>query len=1139
MSQIFQPNIHETEIADLVQRLPQRDEEAFWRERLRGINAPTLLGTLHQQATKSELCGRQEIFFTKSLNDSLDLLARKLELSRDTIYIAAWANLLNRYNAEESALFGVRLVTLQSNPERLWPVLLTFNHTRVVGDWLREIQKVRDDLRKREPVSERDLHLWCEVPPEQILIETLLDFTESNAALKPTQPLELRFSANENSIVLAYWTQHFTNDAIYRLGEQYICLLEQIATKSTQPITNLFILPEKQRNQILNEWNATSKAFPQYSGIHQLVEKKAEEIPDAVAVEFPREDAGILFERQLTYRELNFRANQLAHHLQKLGVRKDVIVGICAERSMEMVIAVLAVLKAGGAYAPLDPTYPEERVAFMVEDTNAPVILTQQKFAKLFSNVRSHVICLDSQWKQITNQSGANLSSQTERDDLAYLIYTSGSTGKPKGVAMRQGPLLNLLSWQLENWSGPTSARTLQFASLNFDVSFQEILSTWCSGGTLVLIADEQRRDSIALAHFLEQQRIERLFLPFVALKHLAEACEHEKLLPSRLREIITAGEQLQITPQISAFFERIPHCTLENQYGPSETHVITTHRLRGAPSRWPLLPSIGKPIANARVYILDRQKRPVPIGVPGEIYLGGVCLARGYLNRPDMTAEKFVADPFVSGSLVYKTGDVGRWLPDGNIEFVGRMDHQVKIRGFRVELGEIETILSKHPAVREAVVMARTATHGEKQLVAYLVSKNGTASQDELRGYLLQHVPSYCVPSAFMFLASLPVTPNGKVDRKALPEPQIIEESSSAVIKRPENPLELQLKLVFEKFLQRRPISTDASFFELGGDSLQALKLVVEIERATSKKLPLNILYQASTIQSLAQAIQKQSSHQTFSSLVPLQPHGKRRPVFLIHTTPGDVLGYGNLIYHLSGDQPCYGFQSLGFDRPELSHLTIQEMAAHYIKLLRQHQPRGPYILGGWCYGGVVAVEMAHQLRAAGQKVAPLLLIETPAPTPPLTNVRYYTRRIGCLLRMKPQQWHTYLNSKFQYYKGRRTADAMRFRRVDKAPDTESAVVEQKNQLLEKLEHVYCTNLRAWENYVPRFYPGKIILFNAAQQDPAIIQDPQYGWPALTSEIETHFIPGNHDTILMEPHVRVLAEKFNNCLIQAQTLAD
>ncbi len=1130
MSQLFQATHHDTEIADLVQRLPKVEEESFWRERLRGVSVQTVLANPRQSGSFSqkEFC-RTQFQLPKQLSDSLARLEQKFELSRDTIYIAAWANLLGRYSGGQRALFGVRFLSLQSKPECVWPFLVSIDKGAVVSDWLRETQKYRDDVKKREAVSERDMRLWCEAPAGQVLIETMLDFTGERLATDPSQPVEVRFTQDGSSFEVANRTAWLSHDMARRLAEQFLYCIQEFAAAPTQRLLEVNIVPKQQLHQLLREWNATARQYRRYGGLQELFEEKTLEFTSRIAVDFPGQG-------RITYGELNQRANRLARHLQKLGIGPDVVVGICSERSVEMLIGVLAVIKAGGVYAPLDPTYPQERLSFMVEDTKAPVILTQSKFAQNLIKTGAQIFCLDTDWQQLRSEDSDNLQPQVNEDHLAYLIYTSGSTGKPKGVAMRQGPLVNLLLWQLENWSGPAAARTLQFASLNFDVSFQEIFSTWCSGGTLVLVSDEIRRDANALARYLRENQVERLFLPFVALKHLAEACEREKVYPSTLREVITAGEQLQITPQISSLFTKLPDCTLENQYGPSETHVVTAYRLSGKAADWPALPSIGKAIANTRVYLLDEQRRPVPIGVAGELYLGGVCVARGYLNRPELTAEKFMVDPFDPTSRVYKTGDLGRWLPDGNIEFLGRIDHQVKVRGFRVELGEIEAALSNHTGVREAVVIARDNEHGVKQLIAYVVSNNGPLAAADLRAFLTQRMPSYCVPSAFVTLPALPLTPNGKVDRKALPAPTETEEIVGEV-KMPRDPLEMQLKLVFERFMGRRPIGIDVSFFELGGDSLQALKLIVEIERATGKKLQLNILYQAPTVEALADAIRKETSHSEFSSLVPLQPTGKRLPLFLIHTTPGDVLGYGNLVYHLDSAQPCYGFQSLGFEAPELSHTRIEDMAAHYVRQLRKIQPHGPYFLGGWCYGGVVAVEMAHQLRAAGEKVAPLLLIETPAPAPGFSNIYYWTRRVARLLCMHPKEWRTYLTAKYRYYKGRRTEDEMRFKRVDqeKAVTVDTKQIEETNRLLAKLEHVYHANMKAWQEYRPRFYPGKVVLFNAVEQDPAIIRDPKYGWPGLATKIETHFIPGNHDTILMEPHVRVLASKIKECLQREQ----
>jgi amino acid adenylation domain-containing protein len=452
------------------------------------------------------------------------------------------------------------------------------------------------------------------------------------------------------------------------------------------------------------------------ASIHRLFEFQVEQTPTAKAVVFGSQ--------QLTYQELNERANQLAHHLINLGVGSDALVGICVERALEMVIGVLGILKAGGAYVPLDPAYPKERLAFMLEDARVPVLLTQAHLAESLPEHQSHSICLDADWELIAQQSQENLCTVVTPDNLAYVIYTSGSTGTPKGVAMCHRPLTNLLHWQLENSTVSHGAKTLQFAPISFDVSFQEMFSTWCSGGTLVLISEEVRRDAVALLDFITQESINRLFLPFVALQQLAEVADTHETVATNLCEVVTAGEQLQITRQIVNWFAKLKNCTLHNHYGPSETHVVTAFTLTGTPESWPALPPIGCPITNTQIYLLDAQMQPVAAGTPGELYIAGIALARGYVNRPDLTAERFIPNPLniYPSDRLYKTGDLARYLPDGNIEYLGRIDHQVKIRGYRIELGEIEAALWQHPAVREAAVVAREDVPGDKRLVAYLV---------------------------------------------------------------------------------------------------------------------------------------------------------------------------------------------------------------------------------------------------------------------------------------------------------------------------------------------------------------------------------------------------------------------------------
>lgn len=484
------------------------------------------------------------------------------------------------------------------------------------------------------------------------------------------------------------------------------------------------LLTETERHKLLVEWNNTESDYPQDKCIHRLFEAIVERTPEAVAVVFEGE--------QLTYGELNARANQLAHYLQALGVGKEVLVGICMERSLEMVVGLLGILKAGGAYVPLDRAYPTERLALMLEDTQISVLLTQARLVESLPPHSSHVVCLDRQWQEMAFQGEETPISEVTPDNLAYVIYTSGSTGRPKGVAMSHCPLSNLIIWQRENSTLPMGAKTLQFAPVSFDVSFQEIFSTWCSGGTLVLISDRVRLDAFELLRFLAAQEINRLFLPFVALQQLAEVAVAQGAVVPTLREIITAGEQLQITRPIANWLTKLQNCTLHNHYGPSESHVVTAFTLTGSPSDWLALPPIGQPIGNTQIYLLDSQMQPVPPGIPGELYIGGIALARGYLNRPDLTAERFIPDPF-SDSLqarLYKTGDLARYNRDGNIEFLGRSDNQVKIRGFRIELGEIEVVLAAYPAVRQAVVKACEDVPSDKRLVAYIVPTSQESSQ-------------------------------------------------------------------------------------------------------------------------------------------------------------------------------------------------------------------------------------------------------------------------------------------------------------------------------------------------------------------------------------------------------------------------
>jgi amino acid adenylation domain-containing protein/thioester reductase-like protein len=648
---------------------------------------------------------------------------------------------------------------------------------------------------------------------------------------------------------LEYSTDLFDRDRIERLLGHFANLLEEAGADPGRPVSRLPLLTPAERRQI-TEWNGADSPELVPACVHEPVEVRARRHPEAVAALWAGPGAGSA--AALTYGELNRRANQLAHHLAALGVGPDSRVAICLERSLDMMIAVLAVLKAGGAYVPIDPEYPAERVAYMLADSESRVLLTQETIAPRLPESGARRVALDAESAAIAGRSGEDPRRQAGPDHLAYLIYTSGSTGRPKGVAMPHGPLANLFAWQERASAAGPGSRTLQFASLSFDVSCQEIFTTWWTGGTLVLIPQEVRRDPLALCRVLREERVERLFLPFVALQQIAEAVAHGAAVPERLEEIATAGEQLQITPSIVSWLSG-SRMRLSNQYGPSEGHVVTACALAGSPTSWPALPPIGRPIANVRIHLLDRHFEPVPAGIPGHLYIGGRQVVRGYHNRPELTAEKFVPDPASGepGARLYATGDLARWLSDGNIQYLGRIDQQVKIRGFRVEPGEVEALLARHTGIKEAAVVVQ-GEGGERRLVGYFAS-DGPLAPADLREQLRRELPDYMVPAILVRLDALPLTPSGKVHRASLPPPELAEVVEAVA---PRNAIEEIIAGIWIEILGVSRIDVHADFFELGGSSLTATRLVYAIRAALDVDIPLRALFATPTVAGLAEAV-------------------------------------------------------------------------------------------------------------------------------------------------------------------------------------------------------------------------------------------------------------------------------------------
>jgi len=672
---------------------------------------------------------------------------------------------------------------------------------------------------------------------------------------------------------LEYNTDLFDASTIARLAAHVVSLIAGALAGPERRLSALPLLSPAERWQLLGEWNDTFADSPG-ACLHLLFTAQAARTPDALAVTDGQGREG------LTYAELAHRADRLARHLRTLGVGPDVPVAVCLRRSPAMTLAVLAALAAGGAYVPVDPSYPRERLERMLAIARPRVLLTETGLREAIPAGDFAVLCLDDG----DARAGARveiaapaLAEVVRPDHLAYVIFTSGSTGVPKGVAMPHRSLANLMAWQLCLSALGPGARTLQFASLSFDVSCQELFSTWAAGGTLVLISEELRLDAAALLAALCDQGIERLFLPFVALQQLAEVAIERGVWPRALREVVTAGEQLQITKAVAELFNRVPECALFNQYGPAETHVVTAHALVGPARRWPALPPIGVPVTNARILLLDRAFGLVPAGVPGELWIGGDGLARGYLSRPDLTAERFVPDPYgEAGERLYRTGDLARWRADGNLEFLGRIDQQLKIRGFRVEPGEVEVVLAAHPEVRECVVLARPPLQNGQagaRLLAYVVAaQTGRLSAGALRDHLKGSLPEYMVPSAFVLLPALPLTPSGKVDRQALPAPEAEpggEEETAA----PLAPTAEILVGIWREVLGRERVGVRDDFFALGGHSLLATQVVSRVRAVFQVELPVRRLFETPTVEALARGVEEALAGEARLSVPPILP--------------------------------------------------------------------------------------------------------------------------------------------------------------------------------------------------------------------------------------------------------------------------
>jgi amino acid adenylation domain-containing protein len=852
---------------------------AYWKRQLQGAPPMLELYTDRPRPTVQTYRGAHvSVRLPKEISERIDALCRREGVTLFMTLLAAFKTLLYFYSRQADILVGAPIAN--RGRAGLEDLIGFFVNTLVLRTDLSGDPTFAELLaRVREVTLAAYAHqdipfdrLVEELQPERSLSHTPL--FQVLFVLQNTPATELKLSQLELEVLesesgtakfdlvlnltgtsdgvfgsLEYNTDLFEAATAERMVKHFSLLLESVVAAPEKRFSALSFLDEAERHQLLKEWNDTATVYDDQKCLHELFEAQTGRTPDHIAVIFEQQ--------QLTYRELNERANGLAHYLRTLGAGPDVPVAICVDRSPEMIVGVLGILKAGAACVPLDPFYPQERLAFMLDDVAAPILLTQSHLSEVLPPHAAHVVKLDTDLPGIGVQHAAPASGAT-LDNLLYVLYTSGSTGKPKGVAMPHRPLANLMAWHARDAGLPPIARTLQFASLNFDVSFQEIFTTLLTGGTLVLVSKQTQLDPMALWRVISEQKVERLFLPFVALQHMAEIAARQPEPPTSLKQVLTAGEQLQATPSITELFRRIDGI-LQNQFGPTEAHVVTAFSLPANISDWSPLPPIGRPIGNLQIYLLNDALQPVPSGVPGDLYIGGAGLARGYTGRPDLTAERFVPNPFNgSGERLYKTGDLARYLPDGNIEFLGRLDDQVKVRGFRVELGEIEAVLNRHRCVQEGVVTARADAPGGKRLVAYVIPRpETTISATDLREFLQKELPEYMVPSVYMMLEHLPLTPSGKVARRALPVPEQSRLETEESYVAPHTASEEKLAGIWADVLNLDRVGVHDNFFNLGGHSLLATQVIARSNESFGVEVPLRALFDKPTVAGLAEVFE------------------------------------------------------------------------------------------------------------------------------------------------------------------------------------------------------------------------------------------------------------------------------------------
>ncbi|GJD16857.1 hypothetical protein RIVM261_018130 [Rivularia sp. IAM M-261] len=1122
----------------------------YWKQQLKGELPVLQLPTDRPRPNVSTFTGAKQYFtFSTVLTNALKQLSQQADTTLFMSLLAAFNILLYRYTDQEDILIGSPIAN--RNRAELEGMLGLFVNTLMLRNNLSGNPSFREFLhRVREMTLDAYAHqdlpfeiLVEELQPERDLsrnplyeVMFVLQNTPSSVQEVPgltlrtldfdsgTAQLDIFLSMSESKEgltgCLEYNTDIFDSTTITQFIKNFQTLLENIVANPEQHLSELSLLSPSEQEQLLFKFNQTRIDYPQNVSLHELFEQQVKLTPDSVAL--------ISESEEVTYRQVNHKVNQLVYYLQKQGVTRETLVAICLERSIDMVVGILAILKAGGAYIPLDPSYPVERLSFMLSDCQSSLLISKQEILEKLSLSPAKTVCLDIHKEEIARESSENPINISSSNNLAYIIYTSGSTGTPKGVLGTHRGTVNGLHWLWRTYPFTQGEVCCQKTAISFVDSVWEIFAPLLQGIPTVIISNAIVLDPQLFIESLAHHKVTRIILVPSLLRLLLYNYSHLVKKLSQLKLWITSGEALSVK-LVQSFRELLPFAKLINLYGSSEVSANATYYDTFLLANQAHSVPIGRPIGNTQIYVLNRDLQPTPIGVIGELYVDGDGLAKGYLYRPDLTQERFIDNPFIPGNKLYKTGDIVRYLQDGNIEYLGRRDQQVKIRGFRVELGEIATVIAQHPDVQESVVIASDDAQDNPRLIAYIVTDKEDINT-QLLSYLQQKLPNYMLPFAFIELDKLPLTPNGKVDKRALPSSEIIQSSINKSFVAPRNFTELTLAKAWENLLNTSPVGATDNFFDLGGHSFLAVRLMAQIYDKFGHNLPLSTIFENPTIEKLAAIVSQPSRKSSNSHLVAINSSGDKIPFFCMHGAGGDISQYFKLSRILGEEYPFYGLEH-GSDLEQPRIISVEETASRYLQEIRKVQPNGPYLLGGHCYGGVLAFEMAQQLQKHGQTVGLVAVIDAILPETTIESTDDDDAKF--LLRIAEEiKIGNDIDFSLPFEELRDLSLDEQLNLVNKKANFIFSDAELKDFL--RHYQVFKANVQAMRDYVPQVYPRSLTIFRAQEEIIHDFDNPEWstddlflGWDKYsTKSTQVVEVPGNHFSILLEPHIHELARQ-------------